>query len=159
MDPMPDEEYDEFCRLGLLPEDPDEETEDEETEDEEEDEPDKKLINDRQDALIRWIGESLEVSPETSTGRLRDSYYLKHVFENSPEGFYVTDEQFRAAMWISGFLGRRYPGRRYEDYETRYYYVRPNREGLIEKLVRAGVPEGWAREAIMDTDEIKGKEL
>jgi hypothetical protein len=148
MDPMPNEEYEEFYNL-LPPRDPDEETE----------EAYEKRINARQDALFRWIRESLAISPETSTGRLRDSYYLKHVFEDSPEGFYVTDEQFRAAMWISGFLGRRYPGRHYEDCESRYYYVRPNREGLIEKLVRAGVPQDWAREALMDTDEIKRKEL
>jgi hypothetical protein len=148
MDPMPNEEYEEFYNL-LPPRDPDEETEEEY----------EKRINARQDALFRWIRESLAISPETSTGRLRDSYYLKHVFEDSPEGFYVTDEQFRAAMWISGFLGRRYPGRHYEDCESHYYYVRPNREGLIEKLLRAGVPQDWEREALMDTDEIKGKEL
>jgi hypothetical protein len=138
MDPMPDEEYDEFYNL-LPPRDPDEETEEEY----------EKRINARQDALFRWIRESLAISPETSTGRLRDSYYLKHVFERSPEGFYVTDGQFRAAMWMAGFLGRRYPGRHYEDCETRYYYVRPNREGLIDKLVRAGVPSDWAIDAIM----------
>lgn len=140
MDPMPNEEYEEFCNL-LPPRDPDEETEEYE-----------KRLNALQDTLLGWIGESIEVSPEKSIARLRDSYSLKHVFERSPEGFYVTDEQFRAAMWISGFLGRRYPGRFYEDCESRYYYVRPNREGLIRKLERAGVPSDWARDAFSECD-------
>jgi hypothetical protein len=108
------------------------------------------LSADQQRALFRWIAESLEVSPETGTDRLHDSYSLKHVFERSPEGFYVSDEQFRCAMWLSGFPGRRYPGRRYEDCESRYYYLRPKPEGLIRKLIEAGVPSGWARDAIVE---------
>jgi len=124
MDPMPEEEYEELLEL------PKEQT----------------------DALFGWIAESIEICPEKSVERLRDSYSLKHVFERSPEGFYVTDGQFRAAMWISGFLGRRYPGRWYEDCESRYYYVRPNREGLIRKLEIAGVPSDWARYAFSECD-------
>jgi hypothetical protein len=140
MDPMPADEYDEFCRLGLLPEDEDDETKDE---------PDEELINARQDTLIRWISETLVIDPDLKPSSYRTSYHLKHVLEESPEGFYVTDEQFRAAMWLCGFLGRRVPGPRNKDIGTRYYYVRPNREGFVEKLVRcAGVPQGWAREAI-----------
>jgi hypothetical protein len=104
--------------------------------------------SEQQMALFRWIDESLEAAPLLEVNR-RDSYHLKHVFERSPEGFYVTDAQFRAAMWFSGYLGRCYPGKRYEDLESRYYYVQPNREGFARKLVNyAGVPEGWAREAM-----------
>ena len=108
----------------------------------------EELTGEQRSKLYRWIRESLEEAPKVD-GNRRDSYHLKHVFERSPEGFYVTDAQFRAAMWLAGRLGRRYPGKHYEDLESRYYYVRPNREGFIKKLVNyAGVPEGWAREAM-----------
>src|SRR5215212_2331861 len=81
----------------------------------------------------------------------RDSYELKHVFERSPGGLYITDAQFRAGMWLSGFPGRNYPGRQrsYEELDMRYFYVRPKPEGLIDKLVRAGVPSDWAINTIM----------
>jgi hypothetical protein len=129
VDPLPDEEYNEFCELPL----------------------------DQGDPLLSWIPESLELAPETERYR-HDSYELKHVFERAPEGSYVTDAQFRAAMWFSGHLGRRYPGKYYEDLESRYYYVRPNREGFVKKLARhAGVPEGWAREALMG--DVEGNEV
>jgi len=106
------------------------------------------LTADQRDALWGWIGESLEPSD-----RRCDSYELKHLFERSPEGFYITDAQFRAAMWLSGFFGRRYHGRRYEDCESRYYYVRPKPEGLIRKLVEADVLSEWAVDAILGTGE------
>jgi hypothetical protein len=85
--------------------------------------------------------------------RTYDSYSLKHDFERAPEGFYITDAQFRAAMWYEGFLGRRYPGRHYEDCESRYYYLRPNRRWLVDKLIRAGVPEALAKDTIRDEAE------
>jgi hypothetical protein len=106
-----------------------------------------KLTFDQQTELLGWIEESLVPAPEPE-GNRRDSYGLKHTFERTPEGFYVTDEQFRAAMWLAGFKGRRYPGRRYEDCETRYYYVQPNVHGLFRKLVDAGVPSEWAWDAL-----------
>jgi PAS domain-containing protein len=126
-DPMPDDEWEEL----------------------------EELSQEQRWALYQWIGESLEAAtPADGSFARYDSYYLKHVFERSPDGFYVTDAQFRAAMWLGGFLGRRYPGKHYEDLESRYYYVRPNREGLIKKLVEhAGVPEGWAREALNERSE------
>jgi hypothetical protein len=105
------------------------------------------LTRDQQDALFGWIEENLAFAPETE-GNRRDSYGLKHVFERSPEGFYTTDAQFRAGMWLAGFGGRRYPGKRYEDYETRYYYVRPNIHGFVHKLIEAGVPSEWAWDAL-----------
>ena len=124
-DPLPDDEWEEFEELSI----------------------------DQQMACFRWIEESLEAAPILE-GNRRDSYHLKHVFERSPEGFYVSDAQFRAAMWLSVHLGRRYPGKHYEDLESRYYYVRPNREGFVKKLARhAGVPEGWAREALIGNVE------
>jgi hypothetical protein len=107
------------------------------------------LTGDEQVALGRWISQTLEPDPDRRPSSRHTSYHLKHVFERSPGGFYVTDAQFRAAMWLSGFLVRRYPGRRYEDLESRFFYVRPNREGFARKLVEyAGMPEGWAREAM-----------
>ena len=122
-DVMPDAEYDEFDELP----------------------------NDQQSVLFRWIGESLETAPEKTERYRHDSYELKHVFARAPEGFYTTDAQFRAAMWLSGFPGRRCPvrRRRNEADDIRYYYVRPNREGLIRKLEANGVPYGWAVDAIM----------
>jgi len=134
VDPLPDDEWEEFAEL----------------------------TDEQQMALCGWISETLEVDPQMSPSSRRDSYELKHIFERSPGGFYTTDEQFRAAMWLSGHLGRRYPGRFYEDVGTRYYYVRPNREGFVHKLVQhAGMPEGWARSAIMGDVERRppGKEL
>jgi hypothetical protein len=119
------------------------------------------LTNEQQAEISCWIPQTMEIDSDLKAS----SYHLKHVFERSPDGFYVTDGQFRAAMWLCGFLGRRVPGLRNKDVVTRYYYVRPNREGLVCKLVRAGVPQEWVREAIMGTDEIngtdeiKGKEL
>lgn len=120
MDLLPDHEYEEFSELPV----------------------------DKQQALFEWIEESLEVSPECIEADRRDSYQLKHIFERSPEGFYILDEQFRCALWLSGFSGRRYPGKRYEDLETRYYYVRPSIHGLVRKLVDAGVPSEWAWDAL-----------
>jgi hypothetical protein len=134
-DPLPDDEWEEF----------------------------EKLTGGRQDALCGWISQTLIIDPESRPASLQTSYHLKHVFERSPEGFYVTDAQFMTAMWMSGFLGRRYPGKRYEDLETRYYYLRPNREGFVDKLVEhAGMPQAWAWEAIMEAREEErreGKEL
>jgi hypothetical protein len=37
--------------------------------------------------------------------------------------------------------------------------VRPNRVGLVEKLIKVGVPSDWAWAEVMGNDEIKGKEL
>jgi hypothetical protein len=38
-----------------------------------------------------------------STPNRRTSYSLKHIFENSRNGFYVTNNQFKAAMERCGF--------------------------------------------------------
>jgi hypothetical protein len=123
-DPLPEDEYEEFSELSCA----------------------------QGDALFAWISETFEAAPELERYR-HDSYELKHIFERAPEGFYVTDGQFRAAMWIGGHLGRYYPGRAYADCESRFYYLRPNREGFIEKLARVGVPTHWARDAIIGADE------
>jgi len=109
-----------------------------------------RLTDDQQDTVVGWIEENLEEAPEKTERYRRDSYGLKHDFERSPEGFYVSDAQFRCGMWLLGFCGRRYPGRRYEDLESRYYYLQPNYAGLIRKLEGAGVPSGWARDAIIE---------
>jgi hypothetical protein len=130
-DPLPDDEYNEF----------------------------KELSDEQQAALCGWIARTLEVDPDRRPSSYHTSYHLKHVFERSPDGFYVSDEQFRCAMWLSGFLGRRVPGSgaSNKDVGTRYYYVRPNREGFVEKLVDyAGVPRGWAWEAVMGVSEVEG---
>jgi hypothetical protein len=102
------------------------------------------LTWDQQEALFGWIRESLEISPEATECYRHDSYELKHIFERAPEGFYVTDAQFRAVMWLTGFLGRRYHTVRLKSPESRCYYVRPSIHGLFRKLVDAGVPSEWA---------------
>jgi hypothetical protein len=105
----------------------------------------RELTRDQQDELVGWIEDNLDLvlAPETE-GNRRDSYGFKHVFERSPEGFYVTDAQFRCAMWIAGLLGRRYPRRHNAAPESRYYYVGPNIHGFHRKLVEAGVPSEWS---------------
>jgi DNA-binding PadR family transcriptional regulator len=122
----------------------------------------EELTSEEQRVLFAWIAETLEAAPLLERYR-HDSYQLKHIFARAPEGFYVTDAQFRSAMWTQGYLGRRYPGRRYQDLESRYYYVRASCEGLVEKLARVGVPQEWSRDAIKPSVERRpgaaGKEL
>jgi hypothetical protein len=101
-----------------------------------------------QNELFEWIEDNIMPAPEGAERYRHDSYELKHVFER--EGFYVTDEQFRAAMWLSGYHGSRYPGRRYEDIETRFYFVRQNTDGILRRLLDRGAVSGWARRALLD---------
>jgi hypothetical protein len=58
------------------------------------------LTLDSREALRRWIDASIKpisrVGPNTSYG-------LKHFFEKSPEGFYVENGQFKAAMVEAGY--------------------------------------------------------
>jgi succinate dehydrogenase flavin-adding protein (antitoxin of CptAB toxin-antitoxin module) len=117
VDPMPNDEYEEF----------------------------KELTDKEQDALFRWIGETLEAAPPLPRTE-RDSYELKHIFARTREGFYTTNGQFRAAMWLSGHLGR-------QDGQTRYYYLRARLEGLVDKLERAGIPRDWTWDAIMCAED------
>jgi hypothetical protein len=66
----------------------------------------------KQGAVLRWIHRTFE--PATSTKScLRNSYGLKHWFGNevhselvgwrNPEGFYITNGQFKGAMIVAGY--------------------------------------------------------
>jgi hypothetical protein len=56
------------------------------------------LTPEEQDALISWINENLVPSEDRYLG----SYGLKHHFERAPEGFYITNGQFKGAMRAAG---------------------------------------------------------
>lgn len=51
--------------------------------------------------LIDWIENNLIESK--SINRNTNSYQLKHYFEHSQQGFYVTNGQFKGAMLEAGF--------------------------------------------------------
>jgi len=62
-----------------------------------------RLSTEQQAALQAWIGRA--IAP--GTGRTRDgrisSYVLKHYFERSPGGFYITNGMFKGAMRAAGY--------------------------------------------------------
>lgn len=51
--------------------------------------------------LCDWIKENL--IPIKSFNMDDSSYRLKHIFEQSPGGFYVTNDTFKQAMKLCGF--------------------------------------------------------
>lgn len=51
--------------------------------------------------LVSWIINSLE--PCKTFNHTASSYYLKHLFNDSPTGVYVTNGAFKGAMAICGF--------------------------------------------------------
>ncbi len=59
-----------------------------------------KLPEDEKAALQAWIREKLV--PASSPGRY-SSYGLKHTFQDSDGGSYVTNGQFKGAMLVAGF--------------------------------------------------------
>ena len=60
----------------------------------------EELTADKQRALLGWIAESLV--PTRRAGELT-SYGLKHEFEGSLSGFYVTNGEFKGAMLTAGY--------------------------------------------------------
>ena len=58
------------------------------------------LTEQEQQDLISWC---LKLEKIKSFNRIRSSYGLKHDFQNSPNGFYVTNGQFKGAMLQAGF--------------------------------------------------------
>lgn len=61
------------------------------------------LTDEKKKSLTDWIKEYLEPFRIQSYGDYPTSYGLKHRFENSKNGFYVTNGQFKGAMLECGF--------------------------------------------------------
>lgn len=55
-----------------------------------------KLSSQNQAILLNWISENL--TPIKSFNENYNSYGLKHYFENSLDGFYITNGAFKCAM-------------------------------------------------------------
>lgn len=51
--------------------------------------------------LKEWICENFTAIQTYNTRHT--SYGLKHYFENSPEGFYITNDDFKATMLMCGY--------------------------------------------------------
>ena len=60
-----------------------------------------KLSLDEQTQLVNWCETNLVKVKNIST--YRSSYGLKHDFEHSPGGFYITNGAFKGAMIKAGF--------------------------------------------------------
>ena len=60
------------------------------------------LTLEEQSLLCSWIKENL--FPIKTFTCQSTSYGLKHIFENSPNGFYITNGMFKQAMKVCGFL-------------------------------------------------------
>lgn len=60
----------------------------------------KKLNESEQQALIDWC---YRISKIKTINRNHSSYGLKHIFENSKDGFYITNGAFKGAMLECGF--------------------------------------------------------
>ena len=69
--------------------------------------------------LVVWIEENLVRYPKAHRNRTMSSYTLKHNFEASPQGFYITADAFERAMAAAGFRGRRREGSPH-----RFYWLR-----------------------------------
>ncbi len=60
----------------------------------------------QQAALHAWVGHAIRPGTgRTSAGRM-SSYGLKHCFERSPGGFYLTNGAFKGAMLAAGYEPR-----------------------------------------------------
>ena len=62
------------------------------------------LTPEKQAILCTWIKENF--LPIKSFTCSSTSYTLKHIFENSPNGFYITNGMFKKAMKICGFIAK-----------------------------------------------------
>mgnify|MGYP000932178475 CR=1 FL=1 len=60
----------------------------------------KKLSESEQQDLINWC---YSIAKIKSINLKRTSYGLKHIFENSKNGFYITNGAFKGAMLECGF--------------------------------------------------------
>jgi hypothetical protein len=60
-----------------------------------------KLPDDKKDVLCSWIRE--HITSRKTLNLNHSSYNLKHIFENSPHGFYTTNGEFKGAMLKMSF--------------------------------------------------------
>ena len=51
--------------------------------------------------VVKWIKETFE--PRVTINKYHTSYEMKHIFERSPDGFYLTNGAFKGAMLKCGF--------------------------------------------------------
>lgn len=59
-----------------------------------------KLSKDEQETLLGWCK---SIEKRKSINKERTSYSLKHIFENSKNGFYIDNDTFKEAMLKVGF--------------------------------------------------------
>ena len=57
----------------------------------------------RREQLVAWCRAAFTKTPAYERRVHGDSYYLKHRFEESEGGFYIDNDQFKAAMAAAGF--------------------------------------------------------
>ena len=60
-----------------------------------------KMPKNQQLQLLKWIENNL-IQRNTINMDI-SSYGLKHIFENSKDGFYITNGEFKGAMLMSGY--------------------------------------------------------
>lgn len=61
------------------------------------------LTEAEREAIVAWCRAAFTTTPAYDRRVHADSYYLKHRFEDCAAGFYVDNEQFKAAMLAAGF--------------------------------------------------------
>lgn len=61
------------------------------------------LSEDQKIILSNWIDKNCYPTIK-SINYEHHSYGLKHVFERSDRGYYITNDQFKYAMWLKNFL-------------------------------------------------------
>lgn len=59
------------------------------------------LTDEKKKSLCKWI--EANIMPRKTFNYSRSSYGMKHLFEKSEGGFYVTNGQFKGAMLKCGF--------------------------------------------------------
>lgn len=61
----------------------------------------EELSIEQKEILQDWIFKNFEIAERFNL--THTSYGLKHLFEKSPEGFYITNGQFKGAMLNAGY--------------------------------------------------------
>jgi hypothetical protein len=61
----------------------------------------ERLTSEERGILLDWIDQ--KITPAKSVYKWATSYGLKHQFEVSSEGFYITNGQFKGAMLAAGY--------------------------------------------------------
>ncbi len=62
---------------------------------------DYELPENQKEIMDNWI--TLNIWPQEKPGKNYTSYALKILFEQSPDGFFITNRQFKEAMLRCGF--------------------------------------------------------